>query len=79
MNMRPRQPKKGGNTPHKTSASKPPTDSTPRAPVAQKGTYIASASNQPPTDQKVDNKLKGTTAEEDKEILADPSNPDKKL
>jgi hypothetical protein len=27
----------------------------------------------------VDNKQKGITVEEDKEILTDPSNPDKKL
>jgi hypothetical protein len=34
---------------------------------------------QPPTDQKTDNKQKGTTVEEDKEILADFNNLDKKL
>jgi hypothetical protein len=69
---------KGGSTPNKPLVSKPPTDSTPRAPAAQKGTYVASSSNQLPADQKVDNKLKGTTAE-DKEVLVDPNNTDKKL
>jgi hypothetical protein len=44
-----------------------------------KGTYVASASTHQPTDQPVDNKRKGTLAVEDKEILADSSNPDKKL
>jgi hypothetical protein len=70
---------KGGSTPNKPSALKPPTCSTPRAPATQKDTYIASASNQPPADQRADNKLKGTTAAEDKEVLVDPNNPDKKL
>jgi hypothetical protein len=36
-------------------------------------------SNQLPLDQKVHNKLKGTAAAEDKEVLVDPNNPDKKL
>jgi hypothetical protein len=70
---------KGGNTPNKPSAFKPPTDSIPRAPTTQKGTYVASASNQPLVDQKADIKLKGTAVIEDKEVLVDPSNPDKKL
>jgi hypothetical protein len=35
---------------------------------------------QPPTNQKVDNKKKGTAEDEDnKEILADPNDPDKKF
>jgi hypothetical protein len=70
---------KGGSTPNKSSTSKPPTGSTPRAPAAQKGTYIASASNQVPVDLKADNNLKGTAVVEDKEVLVDPNNPDKKL
>jgi hypothetical protein len=70
---------KGDCTPHKTSTSKPPTNSTPQAPAAQKGTYVASASNQSPADRKADNKLKGSAGEEEKEILADLSNLDKKL
>jgi hypothetical protein len=68
-----------GSTPNKPSVSKPPTDSIPRVPAAQKGTYVASVSNQPLVDQKADNKLKGTTAAKDKEVLVDSSNSDKKL
>jgi hypothetical protein len=70
---------KGGSTPNKPSTFKPPTNNIPRAPAAQKYTYVTSASNQSSTDQKADNKLKGTAAAEDKEVLVDPSNPDKKL
>jgi hypothetical protein len=69
----------GNNTPCKTLVPKPPTSGTPRAPTAQKGTYVSSTSTQPSADQKVDNKLKGTAAKEDMEIPADPNNPDKKL
>jgi hypothetical protein len=69
----------GGNTPHRTPMPKPPTSSTSRASTAQKGTYVASSSTQPPTDQKVDYKQKGNAGEEHKEILADPNNPNKKL
>jgi hypothetical protein len=50
---------RGGSPPHKTSVTKSPTSGAPRAPTAQKGTYIASTSTQAPTDQKVDNKQKG--------------------
>jgi hypothetical protein len=32
-----------------------------------------------PVDQKADNNLKGTAVVEDKEVLVDPNNPDKKL
>jgi hypothetical protein len=32
-----------------------------------------------PTNQKVDNKLKGTLQTEDKHVEVDPNNPDKKL
>jgi N-acetylmuramoyl-L-alanine amidase CwlA len=70
---------KGGSTPSKPSASKPPTSSMPRALTAHKGTYVALVSNEPPADQKADNKLKGTTVAGHKEVLVDPSNPDKKL
>jgi hypothetical protein len=59
--------------------AKPLTSSTPQAPIAQKGTYIASASNQPPANQKADNKVKGTATVEVKEDLVDPSNLNKKL
>jgi hypothetical protein len=63
--------------------SKPPTSSTLRASVgatSQKGVHVASASTQPPTDQKVDNKKKGTIEGEDnKEVMPDPNGPDKKL
>jgi hypothetical protein len=62
---------KGGNTPNK-----PLTNSIPWAPTAQKGTYIASASTQLPTDQKADNKLKATAIAEDKEVLVDHNNQD---
>jgi hypothetical protein len=41
---------KGGCTLNKPSMSKPPTGSTPRAPIAQKGTYAASMSNLLPLD-----------------------------
>jgi hypothetical protein len=58
---------KGDNTPHKTSMSKPPTNSTPRAPAAQKGTYVASVSNQPHADRKANNKLKGSAGEEERD------------
>jgi hypothetical protein len=70
---------KGGSTPSKASAAKPPTGNIPRAPLASKGTNIASATTSVPADQKVDSKLKGTVGTEDKEVLVDPSKPDKKL
>jgi hypothetical protein len=44
----------------------------------QKGVYVASASIQPPADQKADNKKGTTTEEESKEILVDPTDLDKK-
>jgi hypothetical protein len=73
----------GDNAPWKTSVSKPLTPSTPRSSVGtsvQKVVNIASPSTQSPADQKVDNKKKGTKEDEDnKEILADPSDPDKKF
>jgi hypothetical protein len=65
-----------GNTQSKSPALKPPTSSTPRPPLAKKGMHVASRSNQPPADLQADDKKKGVTH---KEVLADPSNPDKKL
>jgi hypothetical protein len=55
---------------------KPSIIDTPRTPSVKKGAYSASLFTQHPTDQSADNKKKGA---DDKEILADPSNPDKKL
>jgi hypothetical protein len=47
---------------------------------AQKTINTASAFAQPPADPKADNKKKGTTEDENnKEILANPADPDKKL
>jgi hypothetical protein len=66
----------GSNTLLKSSVPKPPIASSPRPPSAKKGTYVASPSNQQPTDQPVDDKKKGA---DDKEVLVDSSNPDKKL
>jgi hypothetical protein len=65
-----------GSTPLKSQMPKPLTIGTPRPPSAKKGTYAASASNQLPIDQSGDDKKKGA---DDNEILADLSNPDKKL
>jgi hypothetical protein len=62
----------GGSTPLKSPVPKPLT----RPPSAKKGTYVASASNQPPADQQADDKKKGA---DDKEVPVDPSNLDKKL
>jgi hypothetical protein len=70
---------KGGSTPSKLSVSKPSIDNSPWIPPASKGTTIALASTPVPTDQKADNKLKGTLEIEDKEVVVDPSNSDKKL
>jgi hypothetical protein len=66
----------GSSTSLKTSAPKPPIGGTPQTPSAKKGTYAASPSTQHPFGQSTDDKKKGV---EDKEILADPSNLDKKL
>jgi hypothetical protein len=70
---------KSGNTPSKASAPRPPTGNNPQVPLASKGTNIASSSTLAPTDQKANNKLKGTMGVEDKEVPFDPSNPDNKL
>jgi hypothetical protein len=68
----------GDSTLLKTSASKPLIGGTPRAPLQTKGTYVASTSTLLPTNQEED-KQKGTVVAEDKEVLVDPSNPNKKL
>jgi hypothetical protein len=65
----------GGSTPLRSLAPKPLTVGTPRTHSAKKGTYTASTSNQLPADQLVINKKKGPN---DKEILTDPNNPNKK-
>jgi hypothetical protein len=73
----------GGSAPRKTSVPKTPTyvtSWTSAGITAQTGIHVASASTQPPTDQKVDNKKKGIVEEEDnKEVLVDPNDPDKKF
>jgi hypothetical protein len=66
----------GGSTLLRSPAPKPSTIGTPQTPLAKKGTYTTSTSTQLPADQPTDNKKKGA---DDKEILADPSNPNKKL
>jgi hypothetical protein len=66
----------GGSTPLRSPAPKQPTIGTPRPPSAKKGTYFASPSTQQSADQPADDKKKEA---DDKEILADPGNPDKKL
>jgi hypothetical protein len=48
--------------------------------MPKKGIHTASTSTQMPTDHKVDNNQKGTMVDEDnKEILTDPNDPNKKL
>jgi hypothetical protein len=49
---------------------------TPRPPSTKKGTYVASTSNQLPTDQPVDDKKKGV---DDKEVPVDHNFLDKRL
>jgi hypothetical protein len=70
---------KGGSTPSKISASKPPFGSSPWIPPTSKGTNVALDSTLAPTNQKVDNKLKGTLEIEEKQVAMDLNNPDKKL
>jgi hypothetical protein len=41
--------------------------------------HVSSTSTRSPADQKADNKKKGTMTEEDKGVLADPNDPNKKL
>jgi hypothetical protein len=73
----------GGNAPSKTSSYKLPTSSTPRASTgttSPKGVNIALASTLPPAYWKMDKKKKGITEDEDnKEVLADPNDLDKKF
>jgi hypothetical protein len=64
------------STSFKSLAPKPPTIGSPQPPSAKKGTYGASASNQQPIDQPMDGRKEEA---DDKEVLVDPSNPDKKL
>jgi hypothetical protein len=59
-----------------TLVPKPSISGTPRTSFAKNGAYAASPSTQHPTDQLADNKKKDA---DDKEVLVDPSNPDKKL
>jgi hypothetical protein len=66
----------GGSTLLRSPVPKQLTFGTPPPPSIKKGTYVASTSNQLPTDQPVDDKRKGV---DDKEVSVDPSNPDKKL
>jgi hypothetical protein len=55
---------------------KPLTIDSPRLPLAKKGAYGVSASNQQPADQSTDLKKKETI---DKEVLADLNDPKKKF
>jgi hypothetical protein len=59
-----------------TSVPKPSISGTPRTSFAKNGAYAASPSTRHPTDQLADNKKKEV---DDKEVLVDPNNPDKKL
>jgi hypothetical protein len=65
-----------GSTPARVVASKPPAGGTPRPPAEKKGTFVGSASNQPTTDESMDDKKKGAT---NKDVLVDPNDTDKKL
>jgi hypothetical protein len=66
----------GGSTPLRSPAPEPLTIGIPRPPSTKKDTYVASTSNQLPTDQPTDDKNKGVS---DKEVPVDPSNLNKKL
>jgi hypothetical protein len=66
----------GGSTPGKMVMPRLAVGSTPWPPTAQKGTLIASTSNQPAANQLVADEKKGAI---DKEIPVDPSDADKKL
>jgi hypothetical protein len=63
------------STSFKSPTPKPPMIGSPRPPLAKKGAYDASASNQQPTDQPADGKKEAN----DKKVPVNPSNPDKKL
>jgi hypothetical protein len=64
-----------GSTSFKSLAPKPSTVSSPRPPSAKKGMYDASVSNQRPANHLTDVKKEA----DDKEVLVDSSNLDKKL
>jgi hypothetical protein len=66
----------GGSTPIRIAAPKPPAARTFRPPTEKKDTFVGSTSNQPITDQPVDDKKKGAV---DKEVVVDPNDTDKKL
>jgi hypothetical protein len=65
-----------GSTPARTAMPRPAAGSTPRPPATQKGTLVASTSNQPAANHPAADEKKGAT---DKEIPVDPSDTDKKL
>jgi hypothetical protein len=64
------------STSFKSSAPKPSTIASPRPLSVKKGAYGTSASSQQAADQSVDGKKKKA---DDKKVLVEPSNPDKKL
>jgi hypothetical protein len=66
----------GGSTPIRTMAPKPSATGTLRPPVEKKSTFMCSTSNQPITDQSVDDNKKGAA---DKEVVVDPDDTDTKL
>jgi hypothetical protein len=66
----------GGSTPIRLVAPKPLADGTLRPPGEKKSTFVGSTSNQPVTDQSIDDKKKGAT---DKEVAVDPDDTDKML
>jgi hypothetical protein len=66
----------GGSTPIRTAAPKPPTAETFQPPAEKKNTFVGSTSNQPITDQSVDDKKKGAA---DKEVAVDHDDTYKKL
>jgi hypothetical protein len=66
----------GGSTSFMLPAPKPSAIGSPRPPLAKKGVYGASASNQQPADESMNMKKKEA---DDKKVPVDPSNPDKKL
>jgi hypothetical protein len=65
-----------GSTSFKSLAPKPSTVGSPRPPSAKKGMYDASVSNQRSANHPTDVKKKEV---DDKEVLVDPNNLDKKL
>jgi hypothetical protein len=65
-----------GSTSIKSPVPKPSVIDSPRPPLAKKGAYGASSSNQQPADQSVDLKKKEVA---DKEVLDDVNNLEKKF